>query len=88
MSVGHHKPVTVNPLWVGGVVVQEVVVQHFGDVGHAHGRTRMSRVGLLNGIHGKDSDGIGIKFSISHDYNLVWGLNNEWKKHILMGLLF
>jgi hypothetical protein len=41
------------------VVLEEVVPQHFGDVGHAHRHARMAGVGRLDRVHGEEADGVG-----------------------------
>jgi hypothetical protein len=43
-------------LWV---VLQMVPPQHFGNFGHTHRGTRVSRVGFLDGIHRKGANGVG-----------------------------
>jgi hypothetical protein len=58
MAVGQHEAVAVGPLRVGRVVAQVAVPQHFGDLGHAHGRAGMAGIGLLHAVHGKGADGV------------------------------
>src|SRR5690606_5368458 len=48
--------------------------QHGRDVGGAHRQTGMTRIGLLHGIHGKETDRIGhavVHFACGHDRSLV-----------------
>ena len=59
VAVAEHEAVAVEPVRVGGVVVQVVVPQHLGDVRHAHGHARVTAVGLLDRVHGKGADGVG-----------------------------
>ena len=59
VTIGEHEAIAVDPGRIGWVVAQEASPQHFGDVGHAHGGTRMSGIGLLDGVHGQGSDGVG-----------------------------
>ena len=59
VAVGQHEAVTVGPVRVGRVVLEVVVPEHFSDVGHAHGGAGVARLGLLNGVHGKCTDGVG-----------------------------
>ena len=40
------------------VVPEHIAPQHFGNVGHAHGRAGMSRIRGLHGIHGERANGI------------------------------
>ena len=42
VAVGEHKAVAVAPMRVAGVVVQMLAPQSDCDIGHAHGRARMS----------------------------------------------
>ena len=56
MAVGEDEAVTVWPLRVGGVVPQVMVPQHLGDLGHAHGHSRVSRAGALHRVHGEGAD--------------------------------
>jgi len=59
VTVGEHEAVAVGPPGVGRVVPEEIVPQHFGDVGHAHRHARVAGLGRLDGIHGKGSHGVG-----------------------------
>ncbi len=52
VAVGEHETIAIGPLGVAWVELQEVVPQHLGDIGHAHGHARMARIGCLHGIHG------------------------------------
>lgn len=49
-NVRENESVTVDPLGVLGVELHEFVEQDVGDGSHAHGRTRVTRVGLGGGI--------------------------------------
>ena len=59
VAVGQHEAVAVGPLRVGRVVLENIVPQHFGNIGHAHGRAGVAGLGLLYGIHGQGTNGIG-----------------------------
>lgn len=59
VAVGEHETVAIGPFGVGRIVLEEVVPQHFGDIGHAHGGARMARFGLLDGIHAEGANGVG-----------------------------
>ncbi len=59
VAVGNHEAIAVGPGGVGRVVAQEIVPQHFGDIGHAHRHAGMPGVGLLHCIHRKGTDGVG-----------------------------
>lgn len=48
--VRKNKAVAVDPVGVLGVERHELVEQDVGHWGHAHGRTRVTRVGLECGI--------------------------------------
>lgn len=65
VAVGEHKAVTVEPLGVFRVRVEEPAEKDVGDGGHAHGCTRVARVGLgdnvdREGTDGVDGDSVGI----------------------------
>ena len=59
VAVGQHEAVAVEPLRIVRVVAQEVVPQHFGDVGHAHRHARMAGLGRLDRVDGEETDGVG-----------------------------
>ena len=59
VAVREHEAVAVPPFRIAGVVLEHVAPQHFGNVGHAHGRAGMSRIRGLYGIHGERANGIG-----------------------------
>ena len=59
VAVGEDEAVTVGPLGVGRVVLHVVVPQNLGDIGHAHGRARMTGVGFLDRVHAQGTDRIG-----------------------------
>ena len=59
VAVGQHETVAVGPVRVARVVLQVVVPQDFGDVGHAHGHARMTGVGGLYRVDGEETDGVG-----------------------------
>ena len=58
VTIGKHKAVAVGPLGVGRVVLQVVAPQHLGNIGHAHGRTRMAGLGFLDGVHTQSANGV------------------------------
>ncbi len=66
MAVGQDETVTVEPLGVVGVVLEETVPQHLGDVRHSHGGARMAGLCLLHRIHAQGTDGIGEFFTRGH----------------------
>ena len=59
MAVGQHEAVAVGPVRVARVVLQVPVPQRDGDLGHAHRRAGVARIGLLHGVHRQGADGIG-----------------------------
>ena len=59
VAVGQHEAIPVGPLWVAGIVTQEVVPQDLCDVRHSHGHARMPGLGTLNGVHAQRPNGIG-----------------------------
>jgi hypothetical protein len=59
VAVGQHEAVAVRPLRIARVVLQVPAPQRHGDVCHAHRRTGVAGIGLLDGVHGKHADGIG-----------------------------
>ena len=70
MTVGQDEPVAIDPLRVAGVVVHVVVPQHFGNVGHAHGRTGVTGFGFLYGVHAQCTYRIRKFFTRGHCYLL------------------
>ena len=63
VTVGENKAVTIVPGGIVRVVLQEVVPQDFGNIGHAHRCAGMARIGFLHGIHAEGADGIGELFT-------------------------
>jgi len=59
VPVGEHEAIAIRPGGIRGIVLEEVVPQHFGDVRHAHGRAGVAGVGLLDGVHGQSAYGVG-----------------------------
>ena len=53
------EAVTVRPVRVGGVELEELGEQNGGNVRGTHRQARMAGIGLLHGVHGKGADGIG-----------------------------
>jgi hypothetical protein len=51
VAVRQHETVAIPPGRIAGIELEDVAPQHFGDVRHPHGRARMARIGLLDGIH-------------------------------------
>lgn len=82
MAVGQHKPVTVGPLWVAWVVFEVIFPQGNGNICHPHWHSRVARVGLLYGIHAKNTDGIGELFTHEHfqEKTLLVGREREERK--------
>ena len=58
MAVRQYEAVAVDPLWIGRIVFVVIVPQHFGNVGHAHRRTGVSRVGSLYGVHAECTNSV------------------------------
>ena len=59
VTVGQHEAIAVGPVGVFGVVLQVLAPQCHGHVGHAHGRTWVARIGLLNSVHGQGTNCVG-----------------------------
>jgi len=59
MTVRQYEAIAVGPVWVFGVVLQVLAPQSHSHVGHAHGRAWVTRIGLLNSVHGQGTDGVG-----------------------------
>ena len=72
VPVRQHEPVTIEPARIGRVVAKEVVPEHLGDVGHAHRHAGVARVGLLDGIHGQRTNGVGKFESAGHQGFRRW----------------
>ncbi|MPM56612.1 hypothetical protein SDC9_103421 [bioreactor metagenome] len=58
VTVGEHEAVAVSPVRVGRVVLEVTSPHGHGHVGHAHRRTGVAGIGLLNGIHCECADRI------------------------------
>ena len=56
---GQHETVAVRPFRVLRIVFQIAGEQDRGDVGAAHGQAGVARIRLLDGVHGKEADGVG-----------------------------
>ena len=59
VPVGQHKAVAVGEFRIFGIVAQKFAPEHVCHVCHAHGRTGVSRIGGLNGVHGKKTQRVG-----------------------------
>ena len=59
VAVGKHETVAVEPLRVGRTVLEVVVPQHLGDVGHAHGHAGVAGLRGLDRVNGEETDGVG-----------------------------
>ena len=66
VAVGQHEAVAVDPFGVARVVPQVVAPQRHGHVGHAHGGTGVSGVGLLYSVHGQGADCVGHLLGVCH----------------------
>ena len=58
VPVGQHETVTVGPVGVARVVAQDPGEQHVRERGQGHRGSGVSRVGLLDGVHGQSADDI------------------------------
>ena len=56
VAVRQHESVAVPPARVARIELKHVPPQHLGNIRHAHGRARMARIGLLNGIHRREHE--------------------------------
>lgn len=68
MSCGEHKPITIEPVRILGVVPHDLIVQYVGHGSAAHGQTRVTRIRLLHGINCQETDcvdGLLDEFDIS-----------------------
>ena len=59
VPIGQHKAVAVGEFRVFGIVAQKFAPKHIGDVGHAHRRTGVPRIGSLHGVHRKKTQRVG-----------------------------
>ena len=59
MAVGHHKAVTINPVWIGWIVNQKIVPENFSYIRHSHWRPGMTGFCLLYRICAEYTDGVG-----------------------------
>ena len=58
VSGGQHEAIAIQPVRVGGVVAQVLGPKHIRKRRERHWSTRVARVGLLDGVHGQNSDRI------------------------------
>src|ERR1041384_2511515 len=58
VSVGKDKAVTVGPDGKFGIVTEKALPEQISHRSQGHRRPRMSRVGLLNRVHGERADGV------------------------------
>jgi hypothetical protein len=56
---GQDEAVPPRPVGLLGIVAQKPVEEDKGPVGHPHGHSRVSAVGLLNCVHRQHADGVG-----------------------------
>ncbi len=61
MAGREDETVAVGPAWIIRVEGEIITPQGKGAVGRSHGKTGVTGVGLLNGIGGEETDGIGAK---------------------------
>ena len=59
MAVGQDEAVAVRPPGVVRIVLQVVIPQHLGNVGHAHRHAGMTGIGTLHGIHAQCTNRVG-----------------------------
>ena len=59
VPVRQDEAVAVHPVRVGRVHLQVIIEEHLGDIGHTHGHAGMTRIGLLDGVHRQNPDGVG-----------------------------
>ena len=71
MAIRQDEPIAIPPTGIGWVVLQVVVPNDFGDIGHPHRHAGMAGIRLLYGIHGQGANGIGEFTSTGHHYSLV-----------------
>ena len=77
VACGEDEAVAVGPERLLGVEFQVSREQHRGDVGSTHRQSGMARIGLLDGIHGKEADRIGhpvVFFARDHDLPVFCGV--------------
>ena len=53
VPVRDHESVAIRPGRIGGIMLQVVVPQHLGDVGHSHRHPRVAGARALNSVHRK-----------------------------------
>ncbi len=58
VAIGEDETVTVVPIGIGRVVLEMVVPEDLSDIRHPHGGARMTRLGLLYGIHTQCTDSV------------------------------
>lgn len=58
VSCGKDESISIRPVWIRWVELQEVFEQDSAHVSHSHGETWMSRIGFLNGVHTQESNSI------------------------------
>ena len=59
MARGKHKTVAVDPLGGGGIVAQEVTVEHGANFGGTERQAKVAGVAGSHGVHGKAASFVG-----------------------------
>ena len=59
VTVRDDEAIAIGPLRIAWVVLEVIVPEHFGDVGHAHRHARMPGIGLLHGVHRQGTNRVG-----------------------------
>ena len=67
VTVGQNKAVAVGPFRVVRVVLEVIVPQNFGDIGHAHRGAGVTGFGFLYGVHAQSADRVGQFGAGSHE---------------------
>src|SRR5208283_6181459 len=59
MAIREYETVPIPPSGVPRIELKYIAPENLCDVSHAHGSARMARMGLLDGVHGQGTNGIG-----------------------------
>jgi len=70
VAVAEHETIAIEPFRIRRVMAEEIIPQHFGDVGHAHRHARMAGFRGFDRIHGQRSNGVREFSTARHDDSL------------------
>lgn len=69
MATGKDEAVTVGPLGIGRIMLEEVKIKHCAHISQTQGCSRVARIGLLHCVRSQAANYIGDLLQI-HTYHL------------------